>query len=381
MAELREKRPEVEVTISLIPCQFAGGNEAGIARGFGADTVTAPADFLRFLATGHKPAAWRGEEGFVLSMGGNTGMALQLAQRLRYPGYRYSFNPYWHRRLKRLFVHDRRAARNARLLGAPGDRVEIIGNLVADAVQRAAPVARPGRPHVLLIPGSRDGFALHLIPFMIALADRLGALYPEARFVWPVSRLLSSEVIRDGIAGREKATLGGATGVRQYVNGREVIATPSGHLLEMISEDERYAHMRSADLAVTIPGTNTLELGIAGVPSVVVLPLNKPEAIPLEGPGHWLSLVPIVGTALKRQAVLLAAPHFPVALPNELSGEKLMLEITGKVGVARALDAVRSLLDHPEDLKRRRDRLGATMPQPGAAKRLVSRIFEDLEGR
>ena len=76
--------------------------------------------------------------------------------------------------------------------------------------------------------------------------------------------------------------------------------------------------MRAADLAVTIPGTNTLELGIAGVPSLVLLPLNKPEVIPLEGPGHWLSLVPGVGTTLKRQAVRLAAPRFPVALPNLL---------------------------------------------------------------
>jgi hypothetical protein len=42
-----------------------------------------------------------------------------------------------------------------------------------------------------------------------------------------------------------------------------------------------------------------------------------------------LSLVPLVGTALKRRAVLLAAPHLPVSLPNSLSGEALMLELKG----------------------------------------------------
>ena len=132
----------------------------------------------------------------------------------------------------------------------------------------------------------------------------------------------------------------------------------------------------SADLAVTIPGTNTLELGIAGVPSVVLLPLNKPEVIPLEGPGHWLSLLPVVGPALKRRAVLLAAPHLPVSLPNNLSGEKLMVELKGVLTLDGVLHETLALLEDKTDLTRRRERLLATMPRPGAARKLVSRVLE-----
>jgi hypothetical protein len=209
---------------------------------------------------------------------------------------------------------------------------------------------------------------------MIALVERLGSRYPQARFIWPVSRLLKEETLQDGIMGKERGTLGGIAGRREG----NMVLTPSGNKLELVPEGARYAHMRAADLAITIPGTNTLELGIAGVPSVVILPLNKPEAIPLEGPGHWLSLVPFVGAALKRQAVLLAAPHFPVALPNELSGERLMLEIKGKVEVEGVLEGVVSLLENPGELERRRRRLIEAMPRPGAAHRLVSRILEDL---
>ncbi len=375
LGEIRRQRPDIKLTVSLVPCQFASGGEAEIAGSFGADAVTAPADFLRFLATGRKPDAWHERVGFVLSMGGNTGLALKLAERLRLPGYRYSFNPYWNRRLKRLFVHDDKAALKARLLGAPGSKVEVIGNLVADAVEQAEAVSDKGRPHILVIPGSRNAFAVHLIPFMIALVERLGDRYPQARFVWPVSRLLNDETLREGISGKEKATLGGMSGRRMG----DTVFTPSGYKLELVPEGTRYAHMRAADLAITIPGTNTLELGIAGVPSVVILPLNKPEAIPLEGPGHWLSLIPFLGTAMKRQAVMLAAPHFPVALPNELSGEKLMLEIKGKVDVEGVLEGAVSLLEDPDELKRRRHRLITTMPRPGAASRLVSRILEDLK--
>jgi hypothetical protein len=110
-----------------------------------------------------------------------------------------------------------------------------------------------------------------------------------------VSRLLSAEAIAAGIAGRQRprsaAWPGGATATswsRRAARGSDGGGTRAP------------AQLQRATIAVTIPGTNTLELGIAGVPSVVMLPLNRPEIIPLEGPGHWLSLLPLVGVPLKR---------------------------------------------------------------------------------
>jgi hypothetical protein len=373
---IRRIDPDTRVAISLIPCQFAGGAESAIARTFGADAVTTPQEYLRAAATGRAPEALRvGGEGIVVSMGGNGAFAVSLARRLGVGAVRYSFVPYFARGLRRLFVHDDAVRRKARLLGVAGDRVEVVGNLVADAVRSADPIADPGDPHVLLLAGSRDAFAVHLIPFMIALTDELAARYPGARFVWPVSGLLSEEAIAAGIAGRDRATLGGAPGVREG----DLVRTPGGATIEMVGEEERHAHMRAATTAVTIPGTNTLELGIAGVPSVVVLPLNRPEIIPLEGPGHWLSLVPLVGTALKRHAVRLFVERlrYPVSLPNQFSGEALMTEIKGVIDVRGVARATAAILDDPEDRRRRSERLAATMPGPGAAERLVRRIYEE----
>jgi lipid-A-disaccharide synthase len=228
----------------------------------------------------------------------------------------------------------------------------------------------------MLIPGSRNAFALYLIPFIIALADRLAPLYPEARFIWPVSSLLKQETLRAGIAGQERDVLGGSAGQLR----ENMITTASGAVIEMIPEKDRYRHMHAADLAVTIPGTNTLELGIAGVPSVVILPLNKPEIIPLEGLGHWLSLIPVVGTFLKRSAVKLFVEglQYPVALPNQISGEALMLEIKGMLTVNQVADAACSLLNHPAERIRRHERLREVMPRPGAATRLVDSILADV---
>jgi hypothetical protein len=373
---LREADKTIKITISLVPDQFTSGNEAAIAQSFDADAVTTPKEFLTYMATGRKPDALGGDKGVLIGLGGSATMALQLGNRLNYPTYRYSFNPNWNRGLQKLFVHDERTFRNARLLGAPKEKLELVGNLVADAVQQSTPLENPGEPHILLLAGTRDAFSVVLIPFIIALADRLGQELPNARFVWPVVRLLKSETIETGIAGLEKDVLGGMAGRRE---GNKIF-TPSGSVIEMITEAQRHAHMRSANLAVTIPGTNTLELGIAGVPSVVMLPLNKPEVIPLEGVGQWLGLIPGVGTFIKRRAVKLFVEglKLPVSLPNRFSGEDLMLEVKGKISVEQIADVMLSLLGNPNDLSWRRERLLVTMPQPGAARKLVHSVLADV---
>jgi hypothetical protein len=372
---LRQVNPQLKVSICLVPDQFTSGNEAAIASTFGADVVTTAKDFLSFMATGKRPSGLGDNQGFVISLGGNTRMALQLANKLGYPTYRYSFEPYWNRNLRKLFVHSEAAYKRARLLGAPKDRLELIGNLVADAVQQTQPITNPGNPHVLLLAGSRDAFSVVLIPFMIGLADYLGQQLPNAKFVWPVVSLLKEQTIQDGIAGLQKDVLGGLAGQREG----NTILTPSGIKIEMINEAERHAHMRVATVAVTIPGTNTLELGIAGVPSVVMLPMNKPEVIPLEGIGHWLGMIPVVGTFIKRRAVKLFVEglNVPVSLPNRFSGEDLMLEVKGKVSVEGIAQDVLGLLQSP-DLLQRKTRLLETMPQPGAAERLVQSVLADV---
>ena len=368
--------PEVKIGIVIAPDQFSSGAEADTARGFGADMVVPPGEFLRFLATSRIPKGLGDEQGFVLSLGGNLKMALRLAKALDYPAYRYGFVPVWDKALTRLFVHDTDAERKARRRGTPRERLECVGNLVADAVAGSAAVQPAGRPHIVLLTGTRDAMSSLLIPFMLGVADVLGQVFPNASFVWPVSPLLKSETVKGGIAGKHKEVLGGVTCRR---SGDSVV-TPSGVHVSILTENERYAHMRAADLALTIPGTNTLELGIAQVPSLVLLPMNKPEVIPLEGVGQWLGLVPGVGKYVKRYAVKLFVEGLdvPVSLPNRFTGESLMVEMKGILNSRLVAERATELLNNAQDLARRRERLAATMPQPGAAERLTQSVLRDF---
>ena len=61
-----------------------------------------------------------------------------------------------------------------------------------------------------------------------------------------------------------------------------------------------------------------------------------------------------------------------------MTGEELMVEIKGIVSVELVVAQATALLHNPAELARRRARLAATMPPPGAAKHLLSAIMADL---
>jgi lipid-A-disaccharide synthase len=371
---LRAREPELRLVLSLLPCPFASGREAVVAREMGFDAVTTVADYLAYAAGGPRPAAYRGENGLVLQLGGDAMHAVRIGGRLGRPVWRYSFEPYWHRELERLLVHDERTRARA-VKVAPPERVEAIGNLVADAMSaQAAPPKAPGLD-LLVFPGSRRFSAVHMLPVFAAAAERVAAAVPEARFHWPRSRLLDEEALEVARSARRVRDVGG---VPTRLEGNELV-TPGGARIRVADEDERYGLMRLADLALTVPGTNTLELGLAGVPSVVCLPLQKPELIPIEGPAQYLNLIPVVGPWLKRRAATAVLSRFKhVALPNIVADEAIQPELRGDVRPEWiAAEAVR-LLEAPAERARIRGRLAATMPRPGAADRLARAVLGRL---
>ncbi|MEM7735218.1 MAG: hypothetical protein AAF267_05450 [Deinococcota bacterium] len=392
LRELRQQVPTWRVAIGVIPCQFASGREAEIAQtlghqlpddhtdGYGADAVFSTTEVMQTITLGRPLQGFSEgvDDGLVLSLGGSGPLAVRLAKRLGWAVDRYHFEPFWHKQMRTLYVSDAKREQRAKRSGAPEESVINVGNLVADALTNLDATSitntNKGEPHILVMAGSRDGFVRYILPMMLAVVDSLAENYPNARFVYPRSRLVSKEGFQAALSGDD--LLGGVRGT--LAEDGTAILTEAGTRLEIIDELDRYAHMKQADIALSIPGTNTLELGMAGVPSVITFPLNKPEDIPLEGIGHWLGLIPLIGKPLKRRAVLMAAPHLPASLPNHFSGEELMVELKG---VVTATDVSEQAINLLEDDARRahiRERLNATMPQPGAAKTLVDALIAQV---
>jgi hypothetical protein len=376
---VRNARADLRVVLSLLPCPFASGQELRIARDLGFDAVTTVPEYLAFAAGGPRPAAYQGSSGLVLQLGGDAMHAVRIAQRLKRPVWRYSFEPYWNAGLEKLFVHDKRTLEKARKSGPPdmvGGKLENIGNLTADALEFQTPVPKPLGLDVLIMAGSRRFEVIHMLGLFAAVAEQITAQIPGVRFHWSRSKLLTDEALGMAFSAQKVLDLGGLA-VR--LEGNQLV-TPNGVCINVADEEERYGLMKTVDLALTIPGTNTLELGIAGVPSVVCLPLQKPELIPIEGPLQYIAAIPILGPWLKRKAALAVLSKYKfVALPNMIADEAIQPELRGDVTPEWIANESLRLLESPESRANIRARLEATMPKPGAADRLAERVIERLE--
>ncbi len=138
----------------------------------------------------------------------------------------------------------------------------------------------------------------------------------------------------------------------------------------------QYDIMQAGDVAVTIPGSNTAEMAGLGVPMVVVFPLNKPEALPLEGLPGVIGRIPGIGPALKKQVVAKAAAKIKyVAWPNRKANQMLTPEIKGYVRPEDVAIPVVELLRRDEKREAIGAKLRAVMGAPGAAGRLAEHIL------
>ena len=371
IAALRQQAPEARVVLGLLPCPFASGYERGIAETLEVDAVVTVPETLEFIAGGRKPAGFaKLQRGLVIGLGGDVGFPGRVGSRLGYAAWRYSFEPYWHKGLEKLFVHDSRTLEKALRGGASATE---IGNLTADALTLEDAPAKQAGLDVLLIPGSRGFQVTHLLPFFAGVAQAIRAALPDVRFHYPRSSLVSDADFAVALEAKKVADMGG---VQLRLEGTDLV-TPDGTRIALHDENQRYGLMKNADLALTIPGTNTLELGIAGVPSIVCLPLQKMELIPIENPLRYLEMLPIVGKPLKRKLVEMYLSRFTYfSLPNMIADEAIQLELRGDLSVAQISAAAVNLLEQPSERQRITVRLEATMPKAGTAQRLARLMLE-----
>ncbi|HEV2440741.1 MAG TPA: hypothetical protein VGX97_11840 [bacterium] len=319
------------LTLSLVlpPCQFASGQEAAFARRQGVFArVLGPRDCLA-VVTGLRRLTLAGGGG-VLHLGGDLWYSSTLARRAGVPAYAYVETPLIRSRAHRfaqIFVPSQDIADRLISEGVRPGHVAAVGDLRVDALTQARPAARA--PHdgvrVALFPGSRRWIVGGFLPFLLRTAEAMRDRRREIEFALVASPFLRREALAAMLDGRRAALERLGIGV---VDGDDLGAAAG------------------ADLAITLPGTNTVQLAVLGVPMLVVLPLDRPGRIRTEGLSEWLGRIPGLGSAIKGVMAwrFLRRPH-ALAWPNRQAGRMIVPEMVGHLDPSEVAQRALAMLN------------------------------------
>jgi lipid-A-disaccharide synthase len=129
-------------------------------------------------------------------------------------------------------------------------------------------------------------------------------------------------------------------------------------IIFVMDEEERYRMLSRLSLLITIPGTKTNEAGYLGIPQIVILPLQKPEYIPVWGIVGWLDFLGIIGKKIKGFLIinylknkLIKQKKF-LALPNMIADKKIVEEVIDNINEDMLRDKINYLLSDKESLKK-----------------------------
>ncbi|MDI6869811.1 MAG: hypothetical protein QME79_00395 [Bacillota bacterium] len=389
---LKEALPGARVTVFVPPCTFASGCERQVVAALpGVDAAFGPTEFLRYAVLGLRPPGFNpGRRGAVLFLGGELTNAVLLRKRLGYPALAYTEGfVNWTDAFARFAVPYGVIREKLLAKGVPEEKVVVVGNLMLDAVrpQRKPAAVREelgvaGRDLVLLLPGSRPAEVEFMTPLFARTAELLRERRPETAFALSLSPFTEEGQIERALRGPLAAEVGVSARFLPEAGGdgtkAGLIATERGAQIP-VRRGARFDLMAAADLALTIPGTNTAELGYLGVPMVVALPLTHPERIPLEGLAGLLGNLPRLGKALKRRILPRVVARMPYAAwPNRLAQAYVVPELRGEVSPGAMAEEAAGLL---ADSRRRMvmaETLRRTMGEPGAARRLAALVAKEI---
>jgi lipid-A-disaccharide synthase len=335
------------IVLVIHPCQFGSGKEQVVAGSFeGVDAVIGPSEYMKMLLTGvgvkkHSFA----RDGVLFSLGGNLMHPVLFRRRIkgRHRLFAYTNNPGWHERYERVFVRNDWVRNKFLASGCEAGKVLVTGDLVYSSLKtlRGRSEARKGlgigskERMIVFMPGSREFEVKYMLPVFLKVIQDLSGETAGLRIFLLKSPYVNDELLRSSLA------MGGRIGEAESLPGelvqlegkifRIAVRLPGGMLVPVLERGlEEWGE--GVDFAVTLPGTNTVQLAYRGIPALVVTALNKPELIPVEGLAGIVKLIPFFGRRVTAKAVLsyLKGYRFS-ALPNIYENEELLPELFGVI--------------------------------------------------
>ena len=325
------------VDVHLLPCPFASGREINALSRL-------PATILRHRTTAGALRCFFSAEKYdaVLQLGGDLFFGRLLAWRQRIPLACYSYG-----RKKGMKRCEKVLTSRPGLFSS--ERLEIVGDLVLDSLDPGAPESwrAPQGKRLAIFPGSRSNIRRKAFFFLKDFRSHLLKIDPE----------IELRVLLSPFSEESESRLWSESGFSVWTG-----TTPAG--------------IRDADLALTQPGTNTLELMYCKQPFVVAVPFSFLRQMPIAGLVGMLDRIPWFGGALREQIIRKAIPRHigKMSWPNRLVNESFVPEFIGEYSASRLADEIAEVLRAPEALKTQRERLHelAAAVVPGAPAKICN---------
>lgn len=352
------KKHPIKTTLFLTPCQFSSGREIDFVKTLEVDNVVTSDDYRKWiLGIPTKKELKFKYKGIVLYLGGDLMHAVLIAKKLGYRAYAYLHGQKagWKSVFSRFFVVDEKAEKKMVRAHFKKDKVKVVGDLMINSV-KALPKEEviktwklsEEKPIVALLPGSRGWEVDYMLPFYESMAAELKKIIPGIQFLLIVSPFMPLKEIE--------------------AKSKENVFDIMGPL-NLIS---------AANLAVTIPGTNTAQIAALGVPSLMLFPLNKLDDIPLEGLLYYITKLPFIGGSIKKIAAEIINRNTKFfALPNMKAHKMIMPEMRGDIKPEQAVEKVLEMLNHPEKLKQMGTELKKAMGESDAAETIIGEILNE----
>jgi lipid-A-disaccharide synthase len=366
-AAIARGAPTVSMTTVVTPCQLASGRESAvIAQLAGVSHVERLGPYLRQAAARRVTGARRAGPPLVLHLGGDPVYALLIAWVLGAAAWTYGTSARYRNSFERFLVPDERTASKLRTRGVAARCITVVGQLVTDSVQAGRHTwagSTGGEPTVVFLAGSRQAQVEFMVPYYAAVVERVHASGCRMRSLLLASPFVSLDLLASGLS-----EAGWAVVPR---NGTFDATSPLGPALRIIRcgvED-----LGGVDLAVTIPGTNTLQLAALGVPHLVVTPGQRAELIAFTGPLGLLKPTWWGAAAIRRAALHRLSRQLPyLAIPNIIAGAEIVPEMRNAVEPPDVAVRVTQLLAAADMRREMSARLRAVAGPTGAADRVVA---------
>ena len=377
---LYELAPDVELHCFFVPDDYATGRESEVAReSLPMLAIHAPKEYLQFaLGAGPKLGGFDA----VIYLGGDVMHASRLHERLggALCAYRYAPRKFAQKVVRAFALDERNRDRMAKTL--PTNKIIITGNLAVDGALAQANATfgvadRIIENGVIFLPGSRRNEIANLVPFFATAAMRFHALRPHIPISFGISPFTIISTLHEILQAPSDPRVYALQGRVVDVDGAPAILMEGSQTPFPIVRDALQTAVRSR-LAVTIPGTKCIELAALGVPTIACIPFNLPEKVVINGALTYLDRVPVIGTPLKRAAVLAFAKRFTYyTQPNMDSEEMLIPELSGTLTPGVVAKAAADVCEDEAWRRTMHDRLSAIyLAHHGATRRMSEAVLE-----